>query len=136
MKRKKYQFCPRKVDDSLVDHLSNTHLDFFSWVFIYMFQISAKVTTIFQIVMNQLITISTEYINPSRTIEIFSLICLKKSKQIYIYNYEGKHFRFFENLLDLIHFFELGTEPEYAFENEDILEEFLLNYPIGEKSKT
>lgn len=74
--------------------------------------------------MNTLELLNTEYIRSSRTIET---IYIKESeKTVYIYNYEGTHFRFFDDLTRLIHFFQFGTEPKYSFSDEDSLDEFLL----------
>ncbi|MCL6261587.1 hypothetical protein M3O96_20975 [Aquiflexum sp. TKW24L] len=80
--------------------------------------------------MNKIHPISTEYISPSRTIEILNLIRFEENKLVYIYNYEGKHFRFFEGLIKLIQFFELGIEPIESFDSEKDLDDFLENFPI------
>jgi len=82
--------------------------------------------------MNKIIPVSTEYLSPSRTIEILNLVWFEASKQVYIFNYEGKHFRFFENLVDLIHFFENGKEAIASFDSEEDLDDFLDKFPIGE----
>lgn len=82
--------------------------------------------------MNQVINISTEYIRPSRTIEILNLVKLTKSKMVYIYNYEGIHFRLFDTILGLIQFFELGTEPKNSFDSEEDLDDYLGNFLITE----
>ena len=86
--------------------------------------------------MNKIIPVSTEYITPSRSIEILNLINQKESKQVYIYNFEGNHFRFFDSLLGLIQFFETRAEPEYSFSSEAELDAFLEKYGSGEKSRT
>ena len=75
--------------------------------------------------MNKMLPISTEYLTPSRSIEVLTLINQKESKLIYIYNYEGTHFRFFESILSLIAFFEQGIEPESSFLSEKELDKFL-----------
>jgi hypothetical protein len=85
--------------------------------------------------MNKILPLSTEYITPSRSIEILTLINQKESKLIYIYNYEGTHFRFFESLLSLIAFFEQGIEPKISFLSEKELNKFLESYGLGELSK-
>jgi hypothetical protein len=85
--------------------------------------------------MNKLIPISTEYISPSRTLEILNLVRFEESKQVYVYNYEGQHFRVFENLVELIQFFELGKEPVYSFDSEDDLDDFLEQVPLGSIKK-
>lgn len=85
--------------------------------------------------MNKIIPITTEYITPSRTIEIFNLVRSNETKQIYMYNYEGKHFRVFESLVDLIQFFEIGKEPLVAFDSESDLDEYLDQMPFGDVKK-
>lgn len=82
--------------------------------------------------MNKIIPITTEYITPSRTIEIFNLLRFEESKQVYVYNFEGKHFRVFESLVDLIRFFEVGKEPRASFDSESDLDEFLDRLPLGD----
>ncbi|GAB2618057.1 hypothetical protein [Belliella aquatica] len=77
--------------------------------------------------MNKTISVSTEYLFPSRTIEILEIQSFKESKQVYVYNYEGNHFRYFDSLIGLLQFFELGIEPKIAFETENELDEFLTN---------
>lgn len=84
--------------------------------------------------MNKILPISTEYLTPSRSIEVFTLINQKESKLVYIYNFEGTHFRFFESLLSLIAFFEKGIEPEISFLSEQELDKFLEKFGLGELS--
>jgi hypothetical protein len=81
--------------------------------------------------MNKIIPISIEYLSPSRTIEILNLVRFDESKQVYVYNFEGKHFRFFDSLIDLIQFFESGKEPQASFESEIDLDDFLDRLPVG-----
>lgn len=85
--------------------------------------------------MNKIIPITTEYITPSRTIEIFNLVRSNETKQIYVYNYEGKHFRIFESLVDLIQFFEFGKEPFAAFDSETDLDEYLNHLSLGNRKR-
>lgn len=68
----------------------------------------------------------TDYITPSRTVETITVE--GSNKYLYIYNYEGVHFRLFIGLLELTQFFELGTEPKYHFMNEGDLDLFLGRY--------
>lgn len=86
--------------------------------------------------MNKILPIATEYITPSRTIEILNLINQKGSKQVYIYNFDGNHFRFFDSLLKLIRFFETREEPEYSFSSEAELDAFLEKYGSSGKSNS
>lgn len=82
--------------------------------------------------MKKTIPITTEYLSPSKTIEIFNLASPTETKQVYVFNFEGKHFRFFDSLVDLIQFFESGQEPQASFESEIDLDDFLDRLPVGE----
>jgi hypothetical protein len=80
--------------------------------------------------MNKIISVSTEYLRPSRTIEILNLTRFEESKLVYVYIFEGNNFRLFDSIAGIIGFFESGVEPEYAFDSEDELDEFLEKLPI------
>jgi hypothetical protein len=82
--------------------------------------------------MNKILPLTTEYLTPSRSIEILTLINQKESKLVYIYNFEGNHFRFFDSILKLIEFFEKGIEPEISFTSEAELNKFLEGFGLGE----
>ncbi len=82
--------------------------------------------------MNKILPLTTEYLTPSRSIEILNLINQKDSKLIYIYNFEGNHFRFFDSILKLIEFFEKGIEPEISFISEAELDKFLEGFGLRE----
>lgn len=85
--------------------------------------------------MNKILPIATEYISSSQSIEILNLINQKETRQVYIYNFEGTHFRFFDSVLGLIAFFERGIEPEVSFSSETELDKFLESFGLGELSK-
>lgn len=68
----------------------------------------------------------TYYFKPNITLE--TIILEKSNRYLYIYNYKGNHFRLFTELLELIQFFETGTEPKYDFIDEADLDLFLENY--------
>jgi len=72
--------------------------------------------------MNKLITISTEYLRPSRTIEIINLVRYEESRLVYVYNYEGTHYRVFFDLKSLIQFFESAAESKISFDSEEDLD--------------
>jgi len=76
--------------------------------------------------MNTIRNCHTDYITPSRTLETITIEGI--NRHLYIYNYEGTHFRLFTGLLELIQFFTLGTEPKYDFTNEGDLDLFLEKY--------
>lgn len=84
--------------------------------------------------MNKILPLSTEYLTPSRSIEVFTLINQKESKLVYIYNFEGSHFRFFDSILSLIAFFEQRIEPEVSFSSEQELDKFLERFGLGDLS--
>ena len=69
--------------------------------------------------MNQIRALATEYIKPSTTIEVILVSTQTKGRVFYVYNYEGYHYRLFENILDLIAFFE-GENPPYLEFNTDV----------------
>lgn len=84
--------------------------------------------------MNKIIPLSTEYLSPSRSIEILTLVTPRESKLVYIYNFEGTHFRVFDSVLSLIAFFEKGIEPENSFGSEQELDKFLEEFGLIELS--
>lgn len=69
--------------------------------------------------MNKITPITTEYLTPSRSIEVLEVLKSGTTKLVFIYNYEGNHFRYFDNLIGLLQFFESGIEPSVAFETEN-----------------
>ena len=75
--------------------------------------------------MNEIRAIETEYITPSRTIEIILVSKGMKQRLFYFYNYEGYHFRLFDSLLDLILFFEDKESPYLEFDKEDDVDGYL-----------
>lgn len=78
--------------------------------------------------MNTINQLEVNYLRPSRTIEKLEISNHVKKSVCFIYNYEGYHFRLFENELALNLFFEQGTEPKLTFNSEEELDEFLLDY--------
>jgi hypothetical protein len=75
--------------------------------------------------MNSFKIISTDYLRSSRTIETVLISNSTTEKKIWIYNYEGWFFRVFENLLDMMKFFDNTFEPKICFENEIELDKYL-----------
>ncbi|RDK88869.1 hypothetical protein C8D94_101746 [Marinirhabdus gelatinilytica] len=75
--------------------------------------------------MNIINQIETHYLKPNRTVE--TIFIKNIDKMVYVYNYEGSHFRLFTNLIDLIGFFQFGMEPKLDFSNELDLDDFLIN---------
>lgn len=75
--------------------------------------------------MNIINQADTHYLRPDRTIE--TIYIKNIDKVVYVYNYEGIHFRVFTDIIDLIHFFQFGIESNLDFSNELDLDAFLLN---------
>lgn len=75
--------------------------------------------------MRKLTPISTEYIRSSRSIEILLLVKGDWKQTIFIYNYEGLYFHYFESLVKIIQYFEIGIEPNRSFFSEQDLDDFL-----------
>ncbi len=75
--------------------------------------------------MNKITPLEVEYIRSSRTIETIEVSQGDKLKILYIYNYEGIHYRLFGSLILLIQFFELGIEPYVSFDKETELDAYL-----------
>ncbi len=75
--------------------------------------------------MNIINQIDTHYLRPNRTIE--TIFIKNIDKMVYVYNYEGNHFRLFTKLIDLIRFFQFGIEPKLDFSNELDLDDYLTN---------
>jgi len=85
--------------------------------------------------MNEIKPIAADYIQNSKTIETLVLTNGRKTQVCYIYNYEGVHFRYFDNVLNLLQFFQYGENPEHCFDNEDELDSFLLSKEITDDTK-
>ena len=83
--------------------------------------------------MNKIIPLSTEYITPSRTIEVIELVNSRSSRLVYVYNFEGTHFRFFDTLVRILYFFDSGQESEFSFTSEEELDNFLRNFRVNKK---
>ena len=71
-----------------------------------------------------------EYLRANRSIEIISFE--NTDALMYVYNYQGQHFRVFDNILDLVQFFEFGKESQYSFENDLELDKFIETYKFSE----
>ena len=80
--------------------------------------------------MNTIQTISIEYLCASRTIETVLVTNTTTNKLFYIYNYEGWFYRVFNNLVDLMNFFDDAFEPAIWFEEEAELDYHLLQVVI------
>lgn len=81
--------------------------------------------------MNSIKTIDTEYLRSNRTIDTILVNQGAISKMFWVYNFEGVHFRVFEKLLDVQNFLNSSFEAKYSFDNEKVLDEFLLNFHLS-----
>ena len=75
--------------------------------------------------MRKLVSITTEYIRPSRSIDVLYLEGAEGITPIYIYNHEGLQYHYFHSLLRLIQYFESGLEAHATFTSEVDLDDFL-----------
>ncbi|AFL83520.1 hypothetical protein Belba_0873 [Belliella baltica DSM 15883] len=78
--------------------------------------------------MNKITVIGTEYITPSRTLETIALENSRRRRCVFVYNYEGTHFRFFDTLISVLEFFQSGKDSSVSFNTEDELDSYLKNY--------
>jgi hypothetical protein len=84
--------------------------------------------------MNTFQAVSVSYILPSKTLETILLKDGIKERVLYVYNFEGWHFRVFKSLLEIIDFFDEKFESVLSFESDDELDEFLLNLDLKEEA--
>jgi hypothetical protein len=77
--------------------------------------------------MNTILNSHTHYLRPSRTIETLLITNGKRQKTVYVYNYEGYHFRIFFSIQQITAFFDGHFEPPASFDDELSLDDFLCN---------
>jgi hypothetical protein len=80
--------------------------------------------------MNSYKAIDVFYLRSDRTIETILVSNTKAERVLFVYNYQGWFFRVFDNLLDLINFFDDAFEPKIYFENEKKLGNYLSRLKI------
>ncbi|MDI1306254.1 MAG: hypothetical protein PSX42_15610 [bacterium] len=81
--------------------------------------------------MNNYSQIEVSYLRPSRTVETILLENSSKKRIVYVYNYEGWHFRVFNNIIEVLDFFDDKFEPEISFEDEEELDKYLENLDLN-----
>lgn len=74
--------------------------------------------------MNTFQAIHSEYLRADRTIETILVKNEKHEQVFFMYNDQGCSFRVFENVIDLIGFFEDKFEPEISFDDENELDKY------------
>ena len=72
--------------------------------------------------MNTIKQCTVDYIKSNRTVETITI----DEKVVYVYNYEGNHYRLFLDVLELIQFFQYGLEPKNSFDTDEELDLYLL----------
>jgi len=80
--------------------------------------------------MNNFTAIQVSYLRPSRTLETILLEKGNVKRIVYVYNYEGVHFRVFNFITDILQFFNDEFEPEVSFETENELNVYLANLSL------
>lgn len=80
--------------------------------------------------MNTFQSIDVSYLHSNRTVETILLKNSRSEKTLYVYNYEGWHFRIFESIGDVLSFFNEEFVPTLSFENEKELETYLTNVDL------
>lgn len=81
--------------------------------------------------MNNYSQIEISYLRPSRTVETILLENSSKKRILYVYNYEGWHFRVFNNVIQVLDFFDDKFEPEISFEDEEELGKYFENLDLN-----
>jgi hypothetical protein len=84
--------------------------------------------------MNTITAIDTEYLRANRSIDTVLLNNGSLFKTMWIYNFEGIHFRVFQNLLAVLNFLYHSHEPDNSFTSESELDDFLLNINLRQLS--
>ena len=79
--------------------------------------------------MNKIQLIDEDYLRANRTIETIQLSNNGLSKMVFIYNYEGVHYRVFDNIADAydVASGEMSVLVIAEFEKESELDNFLEN---------
>jgi hypothetical protein len=83
--------------------------------------------------MNIFRILDINYLQSSKTLETILVKNDTKERVIYVYNYEGWHYRVFISLEEIINFFEDEFEPHISFESEAKLDDFFLNLDLNEE---
>ena len=81
--------------------------------------------------MNHFVTLNTEYIRPSRTIETVLISSKKHHKILFVYNCDGNSFDVFLSHLNLINSFADGEiQSDFCFTSDEALDLFLNTCPF------
>lgn len=77
--------------------------------------------------MNKYTAINVSYLRPSRTLETILLENKNEKRIVFVFNYDGVHFRIFNFINEILQFFNDELEPEVSFETEEELNSYLAN---------
>jgi len=80
--------------------------------------------------MNNINIFKTFEIRASRTLDVISISNANKQKLLYLYNYEGIHYRLFDCKIEVRKFFKSENATFLEFENDEMLDSYLLNYQL------
>ena len=77
--------------------------------------------------MNKYTAINVSYLRPSRTLETILLENKNGKRIVFVFNYDGVHFRIFNFINEFLQFYNDEFEPEVSFETEEELNSYLAN---------
>lgn len=81
--------------------------------------------------MNDVNTLKTIEIRTYRTLDVLDISYKNKRKLLFLYNYEGIHYRLFDCKVELRKFFNRESAKFLEFEDDETLDNYLLNYKIN-----
>jgi hypothetical protein len=76
--------------------------------------------------MNDIRILKTIEMRTSRTLDILLISYNKKQKILFLYNYEGIHYRLFDNKIEVRKFFNCEESIFLDFDCDEILDSYLL----------
>ena len=80
--------------------------------------------------MNDINILKTIEIRASRTLDMLSVSDKNKRKLLFLYNYEGIHYRLFDCKMEVRKFFNCEDATFLEFEDDKALDFYLLNCQI------
>lgn len=80
--------------------------------------------------MNDINILKTIEIRASRTLDMLSVSDKNKRKLLFLYNYEGIHYRLFDCKIEVRKFFNCENATFLEFEDDEALDFYLLNCQI------
>ena len=80
--------------------------------------------------MNDINILKTIEIRASRTLDMLSVSDKNERKLLFLYNYEGEHYRLFDCKMEVRKFFNCEGATFLEFEDDETLDFYLLNCHI------